>query len=106
MFEFLESIATFFQVGIYEFFQEAFKYFAVTLTVWYIEMQIWGLTFAWEVASTVLSTLNISHQIATAMSGLPSQVSQGAQFFRVPEAINLLLTAGVTRLVISLIPGI
>lgn len=106
MFEFLESIATFFQVGIYEFFQEAFKYFAVTLTVWYIEMQIWGLTFAWETAQTVLSTLNVSQQIASAFSGLPAQVSQGAQFFRVPEAINLLLTAGVTRLVMSLIPGI
>lgn len=106
MFEFLESIATFFQVGIYDFVEQAFKYFAVTLTIWWIEGQIWGLTFAWEVAQTVLSALNVSQQIAAAFNGLPGNVSQAAQFFRVPEAINLLLTAGVTRLVMSLIPGI
>lgn len=106
MFEFLESISNFFTSGIYDWFTATAAYFAETLTIWYIKSQIWGLTFAWEVGQNVLSGLNINAQISAAFGGLPPPVAQAAQFFRVPEAINLLLSAGVTRLVMSLIPGV
>lgn len=106
MFEFLESIALFFQVGIYEWFEQAAKYLTQSFILWYIDCQIWGLQFAWEVAQGVLTSLNASQHIASGMAMLSPEVSAGINFFRVPEALNLLLTAGMTRFVMNMIPGL
>ncbi len=106
MFEFLQSISDFFTTGIYEFFTEAAKYLTTTVVIWYIKAQIWSLTFAWEVGSSVIANLNLMSQVNSAMGLLPAQVSSGINFFRVPEAINMLLTAGATRLVMNLVPGL
>lgn len=106
MFEFLQSISDFFTSGIYSFVEEAAKYLIETAIIWWIKTQIWGLTFAWEIAQGVLTSLNVSQHIAAGMSSLSSEVVAAINFFRVPEAINILLTAGVTRMVMSLIPGL
>lgn len=106
MFEFLQSISDFFQVGIYEWFKETAAYFMQTLIIWWIKCQIWGITFAWEIAGNILQALNINAQINAAFGGLPPQVISGMQFFKIPEGLNLLITAGMTRFVLGFIPGL
>lgn len=104
MFEFLQSLSDFFLSGIYTWFEETAKYLITTLMIWFIEGQIWSLEFAWEIAQGVISSLNISDQIVVAFNGLPGDVLNGVRFFKIPEALNLLFTALVTRLVLNMVP--
>lgn len=106
MFEFLQSLSDWIQVGIYEFFEAAAKYGITTLLIWWIKAQIWGITFAWEIGQSILGAFNVSAQIATAFSVLSAEASAGINFFRVPEAINILLSAGATRFVLNMVPGL
>ena len=104
MFEFLNSIADFFTTGIYLFVVDASAYLLSTAIIWYWKIKLAGLEFAWSIAQGVLSNLNITQSLQTFWGALPSEVSAGASFFRVPEALNLILSALATRFVMSLIP--
>lgn len=106
MFEFLQSISDFVTTGIYTFFEEAAKYGITTLLIWWVKAQIWGITFAWEIGQSVLSAFNVAGKVASAFAGLPGDVSAGINFFRIPEAINILLSAGATRFVMNMVPGL
>jgi hypothetical protein len=64
-----------------------------------IEFKIWALGFSWDVAKDLLISLNISPLIASAWSSLDSKLLQFLTFFRIPDGINLLLTAWATRFV-------
>jgi hypothetical protein len=64
-----------------------------------IEFKIFMLKFAWDVAKELLTSLNISPLIASAWSQLDSRVLQFITFFRIPEGINLLISAYTTRFV-------
>lgn len=106
MFEFLNAISDWFQQGIYTWFEETAKYLITTLMISYVKGQIWGLEFAWEVAQGVLTGLDMSGRINTALGALPSSVSSALSFFGVPSCISMLLSAGVTRLVLRFVPGL
>lgn len=106
MFEFLELIAEWFNSGIYTWFEEAMTYVGVELTILWFKLQLEGLRLAWGIAQGVIGSLGISQAVAAAWGGLPSDVASTAAFFRLPEAFNIMLTAGMTRLVMSLIPGL
>lgn len=106
MFEFLEFLANWFNDGIYTWFEEAMAYVFSTLILLWFKLQLEGLKFAWGIAQGIIANLGVSSAIQNAWAGLPSDVSQAAAFFRVPEAFNILISAGVTRLVMSFIPGL
>lgn len=104
MFEFLQSIADWFSTGIYDFFTELAAYFITNMMIWYWKSKLSGLEFAWGVAQSILSTLNIGSTIQSYWAMLPGEVASGAAFFRVPEAISLMLTALATRFVLNFLP--
>ncbi|MCG2577595.1 DUF2523 domain-containing protein [Dechloromonas sp. XY25] len=106
MFEFLQSISDFFQTGIYTFFQDAATYLITTLLIWWIKAKIMGLEFAWGVAQGILQGFQVSQKISAAFSMLPAEVLGTVNFFRFPEAVNLILAGGATRWVIKFIPGL
>lgn len=106
MFEFLQSLSDFIMTGIYTFFEEAAKYGITTLLIWWVKAQIWGITFAWEIGQSVLAGFNVAAQVSTAFASLSPEVSAGIAFFRVPEAVNILLSAGATRFVLNMVPGL
>lgn len=104
MFEFLQSISDWLQQGIYTFFQDAAAYFLTTLLIWYWKAKLAGLTFAWGVAKAMFDSLNMSATIMSFWGGLPAEVSGAAMFFKVPQAVNMLLTAFGTRFVLRFLP--
>lgn len=105
MFEFLDFIAEWFNVTIYEFVTNAVAYLFSTLMLLWLKVQLASLEFAWDVAKGVISNLGINSMLQTAWGAIPSEARSTAQFFRLLESLNLLLTAGVTRFVLSFIPG-
>lgn len=106
MFEYLDFIANWFNNGIYSWYEEAIAYFVSNMVILWFKLQLEALRFAWSIAQTVISNLGISTAISNAWAALPADISNTANFFKVPQAFNILISAGVTRLVMSFIPGI
>lgn len=106
MFEFLQSISDFFTTGIYDFFAEAAKYFVTTLLIWWVKAKIAGLEFAWGVAQGVIDGFQVSARLSSAFGMLPPDVSSIVNFFRFPEAVNLIMSGAVTRFVLRFLPGL
>jgi len=98
---FFTTIWAWLQSGIYDFFTEWFSAFMIWSMVGMIRFQIWAVGFAWDVAQQVLDQLNISSALAAAWSQLDNQVLNALTFFNVPDAINVLLSARVTRFVLN-----
>lgn len=59
--------------------------------------------FAWDVAQEVLSQLDVSSTIETYWGQLDSQVLGVATYLKLPEALNMLINARVTRYVMEVI---
>jgi len=98
---FFTTIWAWLQSGLYDFFTEWFSAFMIWSMVGMIRFQIWAVGFAWDVAQHVLDQLNISSALAAAWSQLDNQVLNALTFFNVPDAINVLLSARVTRFVLN-----
>ena len=89
--------------GIYGFVEEAFK----ELTAWFVVMKIktmiFMLHFSWGVASTIMENLNLGSYINSAFSSLDSRLMSYITCCRVPESLNLILQAIITRITLSII---
>ena len=57
-------------------------------------------------AQSVLEDLALGTKINESLALLPSNVREALNFFKVPEAMTNIITAGVTRLVMRLTPGL
>lgn len=69
----------------------------------YLEMKIYFITFSWSVAVEILNQLNISGQIDTYWNSMDSDVMGVLTHFKVPEALNMILNAHLTRYVMGVI---
>lgn len=105
MFEFLENISRFFTDGIYNFVVEFWAWFIVKATVAWVEFQIVAMKFAWDIAKQIVVDLGLAQKVTEAWSGLPAAIYSTAAFFRLPDAFNIILNAGITRFVLRFIPG-
>lgn len=103
--DFIKWLADWFNDGIYGWFEQAVAWAFTELFILWLQIKLWALKFAWGVANNLLTNLGVSATIASAWGALPSDLMQTALFFRVPDALNLLLAAGVTRFVLSFVPG-
>jgi hypothetical protein len=96
-----QEIQDFRSTGIYHFFVE---WFAETMKWFYVgwyKSKLFAITFAYDVAKEILTSLNMSRMIETAFNSLDSRVMQIVTFFRIPEAINIILSAYTTRMVLT-----
>lgn len=91
----------FFNTGIYLFFEDLLKEAVAWLVISKIEFQIWSLGFSWDVAKTIMFNLNVSGYIQSAWSSLDGRTLGYLTFFRVPDALNLLIQAYITRITLA-----
>lgn len=87
--------------GIYQFFTKWFAEFIKWSVVGWYKFKLQALTFAWDVAQEILTSLNISSALSSAFSHLDSRVLAIISFLRIPEAVNIIMSAYTTRLVLS-----
>ncbi len=110
MFEFFDQVILFFDQisefitsGIYDFFTEVFAELVIYLTISAIKFKIFMITFAWNSATQIIISLDLSSHIQSAFSSLDSQLLSFISFLRIPEAINIVMSAYVTRYIMSMI---
>lgn len=98
----LQVISDWFDLGIFDFFTQVFKQIVAYLVVAQIKFKIWAITFSWEVAKTILFNLHLSSVIQASWNTLDSQTLGYLNFFRVPESLNILIQAVITRMTLNL----
>lgn len=89
----------FFNKDIYPFITKTIAEFIKAAMIHAIEFKIFALGFAWDIAKDLLISLNISSMINQAWGMLDSKLLQFMTFFRLPEGINLMISAYATRFV-------
>lgn len=101
---FIALIDTGLQYVIDWFYQDIYPFITKTIAEWIkaaviseIEMKIFLTAFAWDIAQDLLQSLNVSQYISQAWSMLDPRLVQFLTFFRIPEGINLMLSALTTR---------
>ncbi len=98
MLDILNNIWNFFN-DIASFVNAVFIQIEAWIVVWKLKLMKMSIEHAWAVADVVLENLNISSYINTAWQNVDSTLLQLATFFRIPEALNIILNAYATRLV-------
>ncbi len=98
----LEWIAGFFsgESGTFrEWTVDAISYFIQAGTVAAIQAQMWLMGLAWDIAKDILDDLNFMGQVTMALSNLPPMAQGIIYFFKIPDFLNTIATAGVTKYV-------
>lgn len=101
--EYLQSMLEFRDSGIYQFLTEVFGEFVIWLTVGAIKFKTFMVVFAWDVAQEILNSLNISSALQAAWGALDSKLLMMVTYLKIPDAINVLISARVTRYVLDII---
>lgn len=94
-----DQIQAFLTDGIYTLLTQFVAWFIKwsVVAMWKIKLAI--LNFSWDVAQEILISLHLSDYMNTALGSLNVQVFNMLQFFRIPEGINIILSAGVTKFI-------
>lgn len=103
MMEFLNEIYTWITSGIYDFATETFAWIIIKVMIFKIESQLFLMGYAWDVAKEILEQLNISQEIKSALSALPTQTVEHLNFFNIINGINLIINAFMTKFVMRFI---
>lgn len=69
----------------------------IVVAMW--KAKLAGLIFSWGVAQQIITNLGISSYLNTAWASLNSQMLNMLTFIRVPDAVNMILSASVTKFV-------
>jgi hypothetical protein len=97
--DFSDQVQSFFADGIYDLLSQWTAWFIewAVVAMWKVKLAV--LAFSWDVAQNIIADLNISAFLNQAWGALNSQTLSMLFFFRVPEAVNIIVSAGVTKLV-------
>ena len=105
----MEFIATFFDSiwafleSIPAFLDDALVKLSAWYVIWITKAKIYFVGFSWQVAQEVLNQLNISGTINQYWGAIDSEVMGAVTFFRIPEALNIILNAHLTRYVMGVL---
>lgn len=74
------------------------------LMIVYFEIKLVAIEFSYGIASSILSALNLSDLISDGWSSINSDILGVLTYLRVPESINMILSAFLTRFILGLLP--
>lgn len=94
----IRFIIDWFYTGIYDFIIEVFEELVAWIVVAKLQTMLFLMEFSWGVAKQIMFNLNIGDYISMGFSTIDPVLMGYLNFFRVPESINLIVQAIVTRL--------
>lgn len=99
----LQVIVDFFTHDMWVFIYEVFTQIASWMVIWVINVKIFFVQFSWDTAKVLLENYGLSDQLNQAWSHIDSKTISYLTYFRLIEAINILLQAAVTRFVLNVV---
>lgn len=103
MLDFFNYIIWFFTDGIYLFFVDAVSWLIQKSVFGFYKTTYLSVTFSWDVAQNIMADLNISAYLNGLYAHFNSEILNTFIWLRLPEFINTVITAYVTRFVIAFI---
>jgi hypothetical protein len=103
MIEFFNEMYAFITSGIYDFVVEVYAWLIIKITAFQLQAAMASIEFAWDIAREIITQLNISSEMQSALSQLPPDIVDKLNFFNVINGLNLMLNALVTRFVMRFI---
>lgn len=100
---FMDSISDWLEQDQFTFFEDFVGYLVVQFTIAKIHFMLWSVQFSWGIAQSVLDQLTISVQIESIWAATDSVVLSWLSFFKIPQALNMILTAGTTKFVMRMV---
>lgn len=64
--------------------------------------KLFMLELSWNVAQQVLVDLDFTSQIDSAISSVPSEARSLIYYLQLPEAVNMIISAGVTKWILRI----
>lgn len=71
------------------------------IVLWSIKLKYYSIQFAWDVAKSVLEQINITGVLNQYWRSIDSEILAYITWLRIPDALNLILNAYVTRYVLG-----
>lgn len=105
IFDQLSQLLDWFYTGIYDFIVDTASYFIALSVKWSLFSTLALIDFSWDVAKDLLSDLGISEFIASMYSHFDSKIMDILLFFRIPEFVNTIMGAHMTRFVFQFLGG-
>lgn len=99
--DFFNNVLAFIHQGIYDFVTAAFAQFVIWSMVAMVEFKIMMIGFAWDVAQQILAQLDVSSYINAAFGSLEPTLFNFICFLKIPEAVNIIMSAYTTRYVLN-----
>jgi hypothetical protein len=84
--------------GIYAFFEELLQEAVAWMVIAKLEFMLWSMKFSWGVAKEIIFNLGIGDYISNGFGRLDPMLMGYVNFFKIPEAVNMLVQAYITRL--------
>jgi len=106
----LDSVNAFFNLtwqflsdGLYNFTVWAFTHLIEMVEIAILNFTIWAIPFAWDVAKNLITDLGLSSLISSAWMNVNPTVMGFLRACRVPDCVNLLISALFTKYVLRYI---
>lgn len=99
---FFSDVIHFFTVGIYEWAEDVLERVGDWFIIWSLKLMTALLDIAKFIVDSILSAFNISGTINQLLGDVNSSVLNIVVWLRIPDAISMMLSAQVVRLIISL----
>lgn len=91
----------FMYIGIYQFVEEILQQLVAWLVIAKLQGMLFLMEFSWGVAKQIMINLNIGDYIQQGFNSLDPVLMGYLNFFRVPEALNLIIQAIGTRVTLK-----
>jgi len=92
--------------GIYDFTIESFQFLMLKITLFTIDTVIFFISLAWDLMKVILNQVGITNALSSAWSYLDSGMLSTLTFFGIPDLINIITTAFLTKFLFKFIPFI
>ena len=96
-----DVIVKFFTDTIYTFAVDFSKWFSKKCYVLWFETQLFVMKVGYEISSEIFTGLNLSSSLGAAYASIDIRLAQVLNFFRIPEALNILLSAFTTKFIFN-----
>lgn len=99
--EFFNNIQLFFDVGLPDLINEALVYLGKLWVYGALKAKLFFISLSIDIAQSIMVDLSIGAQIESSFNALDSKAIQVANFFRIPDFIQIVFTGAMTRFVLS-----
>lgn len=111
--DWFEQVNVFFQsawdwlyYGIYDFVKETFVLLTKVMIYSAIQTAIFTAEVAYEAVQDISADLGVTQQAQAAYNSIPAQMRSTLDFFGIPQALTIILSAIPTRLAMRFVPFI